>query len=87
MDFGALYNCYHADMTRTPVLGEATEKHREIYGIVKEAQESAVAFAKAGVSCKEMDTIPRNIITNKCRINRKKVYLFINKILIHEISF
>ena len=49
-------------MTRTPVLGEATEKHSEIYRIVKEAQETAVASAKAGTSCKEMDAIPRSII-------------------------
>jgi len=65
IDAAAKYAGYHADMTRTPVIGEARDKHREIYSIVKEAQESAVAFAKAGVSCKEMDTIPRNIITNK----------------------
>ena len=62
IDAAAKYAGYHADMTRTPVLGEATEKHREIYGIVKEAQESAVSAAKAGVSCKELDAIPRNII-------------------------
>ena len=62
IDAAAKYAGYHADMTRTPVLGEATEKHREIYGIVKEAQELAVSAAKAGVSCKELDAIPRNII-------------------------
>ena len=62
IDAAAKYAGYHADMTRTPVLGKATEKHREIYGIVKEAQESAVSAAKAGVSCKELDAIPRNII-------------------------
>ena len=62
IDAAAKYAGYHADMTRTPVLGEATDKHREIYGIVREAQETAVASAKAGTSCKEMDAIPRSII-------------------------
>ena len=62
IDAAAKYAGYHADMTRTPVLGEATEKHSEIYSIVKEAQETAVASAKAGTSCKEMDAIPRSII-------------------------
>lgn len=62
IDAAAKYAGYHADMTRTPVLGKETVKHREIYSIVKEAQETAVASAKAGVSCKEMDAIPRNII-------------------------
>lgn len=62
IDAAAKYAGYHADMTRTPVLGEATEKHHEIYSIVKEAQETAVSAAKAGASCKELDAIPRNII-------------------------
>jgi len=65
IDAAAKYAGYHADMTRTPVLGEATDKHREIYGIVREAQESAVSLAKAGVSCKELDSIPRGIISER----------------------
>ncbi len=65
IDAAAKYAGYHADMTRTPVLGEATDKHREIYGIVREAQESAVSQAKAGVSCKELDFIPRSIISER----------------------
>ena len=65
IDAAAKYAGYHADMTRTPVLGEATDKHREIYGIVREAQESAVSLAKAGVSCKELDSIPRDIISER----------------------
>ena len=35
IDAAAKYAGYHADMTRTPVIGEATEKHREVYSIVK----------------------------------------------------
>jgi Xaa-Pro aminopeptidase len=62
IDAAAKFDGYHADMTRTPVLGQATDKHHEIYSIVKKAQETAVASAKAGVSCKEMDAIPRRII-------------------------
>jgi len=65
IDAAAKYAGYHADMTRTPVIGEVTEKHKEIYSIVKEAQETAVSSAKAGMSCKEMDTIPRSIIGDK----------------------
>ncbi len=65
IDAAAKYAGYHADMTRTPVLGEATDKHREIYGIVREAQESAVSLAKAGVSCKELDSISRGIISER----------------------
>ena len=65
IDAAAKYAGYHADMTRTPVLGKATDKHREIYGIVREAQESAVSLSKAGVSCKEVDAISRNIISER----------------------
>ena len=62
MDFGALYNGYHADMTRTPVVGEATEKHHEVYSIVKEAQQRGCDAAKAGVPCKEVDAATRDYI-------------------------
>lgn len=65
IDAAAKYAGYHADMTRTPVLGKATDKHHEIYSIVKEAQETAVSAAKSGASCKELDAIPRNIIDKK----------------------
>ena len=63
MDFGALYNGYHADMTRTVVIGEATEKHREIYDIVLESQLAGIDKAKAGVTGAMVDHACRNIIT------------------------
>ena len=53
IDAAAKYAGYHADMTRTPVVGKATEKHREIYSIVKEAQQRGCDIAKAGVPCKD----------------------------------
>lgn len=65
IDAAAKYAGYHADMTRTPVIGEATEKHREIYQIVKDAQQAGCDAAKAGIRCKEIDTITRNVITGK----------------------
>ena len=62
MDFGALYNGYHADMTRTVVIGEASERHKEIYDIVLESQLAGIKFAKAGVTGKELDQVCRNVI-------------------------
>ena len=39
MDFGAYYNGYVSDMTRTVYYGNnITEKHKEIYNLVLEAQ-------------------------------------------------
>ncbi len=63
IDAAAKIAGYHADMTRTPVVGEASGKHREIYNIVKEAQQAGCNAAKAGMSCKEMDSITRDHIT------------------------
>jgi len=62
IDAAAKYAGYHADMTRTPVVGEATEKHHEIYAIVKEAQQRGCNIARAGVSCKEVDAATRDYI-------------------------
>ena len=63
MDFGALYNGYHADMTRTVVIGKASDKHKEIYDIVLESQLAGIAKAKAGVTGAEVDHACRSIIT------------------------
>ena len=51
IDAAAKYGGYHADMTRTPVVGASTSKHEEIYSIVKEAQQRGCDIAKAGVPC------------------------------------
>lgn len=65
IDAAAKVAGYHADMTRTPVVGEATDKHREIYNIVKGAQQAGCAAAKAGMSCKDMDNVTREYITER----------------------
>jgi len=65
MDFGALYNGYHADMTRTLIVGKPTSKHREIYDIVLESQLNGIQKAKAGIACADVDFACRSIIENK----------------------
>ena len=62
IDAAAKYGGYHADMTRTPVVGESTSKHEEIYSIVKESQQRGCDVAKAGVPCKEVDAATRDYI-------------------------
>ena len=62
IDAAAKYKGYHADMTRTPVVLEANERHYEIYSIVKEAQKRGCNAAKAGIPCKEVDAATRNYI-------------------------
>ena len=62
MDFGALYNGYHADMTRTVLIGKATDRHREIYDIVLKSQLAGIKTAKAGITGAEVDAVCRTVI-------------------------
>ncbi len=63
MDFGALYKGFHADMTRTIIIGDPSEKQRDVYNTVKKAQETALAKVKAGVNVKTLDKTSTDIIT------------------------
>ena len=62
MDFGAVVDFYHSDMTRTVALGEPDEEMVRIYNTVLFAQNAAIAAAKTGVGCKAIDAVAREII-------------------------
>ena len=62
MDFGALYNGYCADMTRTVAVGYATEEMKKVYNTVLEAQLAGLAASKAGVPGKDVDEAARKVI-------------------------
>lgn len=64
LDLGLKYQGYCGDMTRTVIVGEASEKQKEIYAIVLEAQLAGVKAAKAGMKAKDLDKVARDIITN-----------------------
>ena len=64
MDFGAQYQGYCSDMTRTVAVGYATEEMEKIYNIVLEAQLAALAISKAGVPGKDIDGAARKVITD-----------------------
>ncbi len=63
LDFGAVYTGYHSDMTRTVILGKPDAKQREIYRLVLQAQERAIAVLKPGVKCSEVDLAARDLIS------------------------
>lgn len=63
-DFGAVYNGYHSDMTRTVVMGAASDWHKEIYTIVEEAQRKGVKAARVGMTGRELDAIVRDKIVS-----------------------
>ncbi len=62
MDFGAKYNGYCSDMTRTVVIGKADADIRRVYETVLHAQTAVLEALHEGVDCGEMDKIARDII-------------------------
>lgn len=64
MDFGCVYNGYCSDMTRTVVVGKASNKQKEIYDIVLKAQIESLAVIKEGLKGQEVDAVARNIIAD-----------------------
>ena len=64
MDFGCRYHGYCSDMTRTIVVGKANEKQKEIYQLVLKANRVTESLLHAGMVCKEVDKIARDIITD-----------------------
>lgn len=62
IDFGCRVDGYCSDMTRTLALGSVTDKQKEIYCIVLEAQKAGCKAVKEGLSCKDADRTCRDII-------------------------
>lgn len=62
IDMGAVYNGYHSDMTRTIALGEVSEKQREVYNLVLQAQNRAIEQVGPGALCKDIDAVARDFI-------------------------
>lgn len=62
LDFGALIDGYHSDMTRTLVIGKADEDMKRLYNTVLEAQNAVLEVITEGSSNREMDKIARDII-------------------------
>ena len=65
LDFGAKYNGYCSDMTRSFVVGTAPEGYVDVYHAVLEAQETAIKNLKAGIKGKDGDAIARNVLKEK----------------------
>lgn len=55
VDYGAMYNGYISDTTRTFIVGEPTEKQREIYELVKEGQKTGLANMGPGIHATRPD--------------------------------
>ncbi len=64
MDFGAVFEGYHSDMTRTVAVGEVSQKQAQVYETVLTAQQKSLEILKAGVSCFDADDAARSVIKN-----------------------
>lgn len=62
LDFGAYYQGYCSDITRTVAVGEPDPKLKEIYEVVRQAQLQGVTHLKAGMTGIEADALTRDVI-------------------------
>ena len=62
MDFGAVVDGYHSDMTRTVAIGAVSEEQRLVYDTVLAAQRAALSTLRAGLPCCDGDAAARRVI-------------------------
>lgn len=62
-DFGAVYNGYCSDITRTVFIGEPNEEDLLVYNVVLEAQKKAEEIIMEGVESSFVDRVARDIIS------------------------
>lgn len=65
LDFGAQYQGYCSDVTRTMVVGAASDEQREVYEIVREANRIASTSVTAGMTGMAADTLARSYIERR----------------------
>ena len=64
VDGGCRVNGYGSDITRTVVFGTPTDKQKQVFDIVRKAQDAALAAAKVGAPCGSVDDAARKVITD-----------------------
>ena len=65
LDFGAKVDGYCSDITRTFVIGQASDRHKEIYHQVLKAQEQSIQALVPGANGRDIDTMARQILDEK----------------------
>ena len=64
LDDGCKVGGYQSDLTRTFVLGKATDKMKRVFDIVRKAQQAALKAAHPGASMESVDAAARKVITD-----------------------
>ena len=62
MDYGAVVDGYHSDMTRTIAVGSVSDEQKKVYDTVLKAQTEAFAVMKPGIPCADVDKAARDVI-------------------------
>lgn len=62
LDFGAAFDGYRADTTRMAVVGQPSDRHKEIHGLVLAAHDAAIAAVRAGTTTGAVDSAARQVI-------------------------
>jgi Xaa-Pro aminopeptidase len=62
VDFGCTVSGLCSDITRTLVFGTASRRQQELYAIVKQAQDTAICAARAGLVASSLDRAARSVI-------------------------
>jgi len=64
MDGGCSVEGYQSDLTRSIVFGKPTVRQRQVWGLVRRAQDAALAAARPGATCESVDAAARKVITD-----------------------
>lgn len=62
IDWGAEYNGYYSDITRTFIIGKASNEQIKVYETVNKARAKAIETIKKGIEAKKIDAKARNLI-------------------------
>jgi len=62
IDWGAIYKGYCSDLTRTMIIGRVSPRIKQIYKLVREAQQAAIQFLRPGVTTMQADRVARDVI-------------------------
>jgi Xaa-Pro dipeptidase len=62
IDGGCSVEGYASDLSRTFVLGKATDKMTRVFDVERKAQDAALAAARPGVPCEAVDAAARKVI-------------------------
>ena len=64
MDDGCTVEGYQSDISRTFVLGKASDRAKQVFDIVHRAQRAALEAARPGVACEAVDAAARKVIAD-----------------------